>query len=113
MKVFALAAIAFAASVAMAGCQSTKSTIISDITQFNAAVATDLPTACALEATTYASFLTAVATGTVPAKYVSVGKQANAAAQAICMNPSAVNASTALQTLANSYAAIVQARNGS
>jgi hypothetical protein len=106
MKAYALAALAAAASLAIAGCQST---LNQDVAQFNAAVASDLPTACALVASANASFQAVAATGTLKASVTATEKQAYAGASSICANPSSVNASTALQTLANAYAAIVQA----
>ena len=75
-------------------------------------MANDLPTACALVSSAWASYQTVVATGTVSAADEATASQAYAAASSICANPGSVNASTALQTLANAYAAVVQARTG-
>jgi len=91
----------------LAGCQTT---LNNDVAQFNAAVANDLPTACAVVSSTWAAYQTVAATGTVsPADQKTVAA-AYAGALSICANPGQVNAATALQTLANAYAAIVQAR---
>ena len=94
-------------ALGLAACQST---LDNGTAQFNAASANDLPTACALVSSADAAFQTVLATGTVANKDVALANQAYAAASIICANPSSVNASTALQTLANAYAAIVQVR---
>ena len=81
----------------------------SDIAAFNAAVNNDLPTACALIASADAAFQAVAATGTVDPKVVSAESAAMAGVKTICANPSAVNAATALITLADAYAAVVEA----
>ena len=95
-------------ALGLAACQST---LNNDLAQFNAAAANDLPTGCALVSSANAAFQTVVATGTIAKKDVALANQAYAAASSICANPSSVNASTALQTLANAYAEIVQAQH--
>jgi hypothetical protein len=107
-RAIAVVAIMTLGALGLTACQST---LNDSVTQFNASVANDLPTACTLVSSADAAFQTAVATGTIGEKNIVLANQAYAAASAICSNPSSVNASTALQTLANAYAAIVQARH--
>ena len=103
-----LLASAVALGLGLAGCQQMSQTV----SQVNATIAADLPTACALVSSGWASYQTVFATGAVNAKTQSVASQAYADARAICANPSSVNANAALQTVANAYAAIVAARGG-
>jgi hypothetical protein len=102
-------ALALAATL-LAGCSATTSTTLAnDIATFNVEVANNLPAACALLATADASFQTIVATGKVSGAAVSAERVAMAGVNTLCANPSSVNAATGLQTLANAYAAIVEA----
>jgi len=103
---FFAGAIALSA-IALSGCQTT---LQKDIDAFNTIVQQDLPTGCALLASADASFQTVAATGTLTASEIATEKQAYAGVKAICANPSGVNAATALSTLANAYAAIIQAK---
>lgn len=100
-----------ALALALAGCASTGGSggLSADVAAFNAEVANDLPTACALVATADDSFQTVAATGKLSAAALADEKAAMAGVASLCANPSAVNAATALQTLANAYAAVVQA----
>jgi hypothetical protein len=98
---------ALCAAAPIAGCQTT---LNSDIAQFNAAVANDVPTACALVSSTWAAYQTVAATGTVSASDQKTAAAAYARASSICANAGKVDAATALQTLASAYTAIVQAR---
>lgn len=100
-------ALSFAA-VPLAGCAPTGN-LTNDIATFNTAVANDLPTACALLSTANASFQTIAATGKLSATAVTDETAAMAGVNSICANPSAVSAATALATLANAYAAVVEA----
>ena len=115
MKIYAIAASAAIASLMLAGCQTTQPggtssvSVPSLVARFNAAAAQDVPAACALEASTYASFATAAAVSGPVAKYASTAAKAHAAAAAICANPGSVTAASALQTLANGYVAYMQA----
>ena len=98
------------AALSVAGCNSTGSnSLASDIAAFNAQVANNLPTACALIAGVDASFQTIAATGKISNAAVADERAAIAGVNSICANPGAVNAATALQTLANGYAAVVEA----
>ncbi|HZZ63818.1 MAG TPA: hypothetical protein VFE63_22085 [Roseiarcus sp.] len=99
---------AVALGLGLAGCEQMSQTV----SQVNVAIAQDLPTACALVSSAWAAYQTVAVTGTVNAKTQSAASQAFAGAQAICVNPSDVNAPTALPTVANAYAAIVAARSG-
>ena len=84
-----------------------------DIATAQQIMASDLPSACALVASADATFATVVATGTIPAKDVKIEAQAYAGVSAICANPASVaNPATALQSIANAYAAVVKARLG-
>ncbi len=96
-----------AAALGLAGCNS--ATLNSDIDAFNTAINNDLPTACALIATANASFQAVVASGTISSQVVKEEAAAMAGVKTICANPGAVNASTALITLADAYAAVVDA----
>lgn len=99
---------AVALGLGLAGCEQMSQTV----SQVNVAIAQDLPTACALVSSAWTAYQTVVATGTVNAKTQSAASQAYTGAQAICANPSGLNASTALQTVADAYAALVAARTG-
>lgn len=111
MKTTAIFAGAVAlATLALASCSSTGSNgLAGDIAAFNAQVANNLPTACALIASVDASFQTIVATGKISGAAVADERAAIAGVNSVCANPGAVNAATALQTLANAYAAVVEA----
>jgi hypothetical protein len=111
MKFYSLAAlgVAVAAAALPAGCNQIQQQIVSA----QQIMASDLPTACALVAQADAAFQTIAATGTIPAKDQKIEAQAYAGVSAICANPASVaNPATALQSIANAYAAVVKARLG-
>jgi hypothetical protein len=108
-SVLALAALM---AVSLAGCGAPGSnSLASDIASFNASVANDLPAACALIVSPDVSFQTVAATGKLSPSAVAKQKAAMAGVETICANPGAVNAATALPTLAAAYAAVLQANN--
>jgi hypothetical protein len=107
-KFLLAAAVAATAASPLASCNQQAS---SDIAAFNTAVNNDLPTACNLVATADAAFQAVAATGTLKAVVVSEEAAAMAGVKTICANPSGVNAANALITLADAYAAIVEAAN--
>ena len=110
MKHLALTGALALASISLAGCSSTGSNSLgADIANFNAQVASNLPAACALIAGADASFQTIAATGKVSNIAVADERVAMAGVNSICANPSAVNAASALQALANAYVAVVEA----
>lgn len=111
MKSIAMFAGALAlATLSLAGCGSTGSNgLAGDIAAFNAQVANNLPTACALVAGVDASFQTIAATGNISGAAAADERAAMAGVNSICASQGAVNAATALQTLANAYAAVVEA----
>jgi hypothetical protein len=97
------------AAIWLAGCTAaTQTAIDNDIQTFNGQVANHLPIACALLSTADASFQTIAATGKLSKSAVADESAAMAGVNSICANPQAVNAATALQTLASAYAAIVE-----
>jgi hypothetical protein len=108
-RTFASAGALALAAIWLAGCTAATQTAIDyDIQSFNSQVANNLPIACALLSTADASFQTVVATGKLSKSAVTEESAAMAGVNSICANPQAVNATTALQTLASAYAAIVE-----
>jgi len=105
-----LKSLIFAAAITTAASlPSCQQQAASDIAAFNTAVNNDLPTACALIASADAAFQAVAAAGTLKAAVVNEEAAAMAGVKTICANPSAVNASTALITLADAYAAVIEA----
>ncbi|MBV8473356.1 MAG: hypothetical protein JO234_08050 [Hyphomicrobiales bacterium] len=110
LKSLALAGALALALASLAGCSSTNQNALSaDIATFNAQVANSLPAACALLAAADASFHMIAAAGKIPGADVSAESAAMAGVNAICANPTGLNAATALQTLASAYVAVVAA----
>jgi hypothetical protein len=110
LKTLALAGVLALALAPLAGCGATSSnSLATDIANFNAQVADNLPAACGLLTGADASFQTIVATGKIASAAISAERAAMAAINSICANPGAVNPMTALQTLASAYAAVVEA----
>jgi|SRR5271154_18555 len=108
-RTFASAGALALAAIWLAGCSAaTQTAINSDIQTFNSQVANNLPTACALLSAADASFQTVAAAGKLSKSAVADESAAMAGVNSICANPRAVNAATALQTLASAYAAIVE-----
>lgn len=92
--------IAAAATLALAGCQSTK---------VDKAIADNLPKICSGAAQIHSAFVVIAATGNLPAKAVTKERAAWAALSTVCRDPASVNSATALVTAAEAYAAMVAA----
>jgi hypothetical protein len=89
-----------AASLALAGCQSSK---------FDNFTARDLPKACAGLAQVYSGFVIVASTGKIKPDVVKKASAAWAAAEVICKDPTSVNSSTAIVKVAQAYAALISA----
>ncbi|SER05061.1 hypothetical protein SAMN05216548_110153 [Faunimonas pinastri] len=81
-------------------------------TSIDAAIADNLPTACAAITTADAAFQTVIATGTVGKSTMEKETVAMAAINAICADPTTVSSpAAALQTAAQAYVAVIKALN--
>lgn len=93
---------ALAASLVLAGCQTT-------MTQIDDTIQKNLPAACELIATAHAGFVTINAAHHLSASVVKKEAAAFAGVASICVDPTHVTTSSALIIAANAYAAIVAA----
>ncbi len=120
MKIFALLGALALACVSLGGCVVTgnpsadatnfNANLAADVAAFNQQVGQDLPAACALSVSADVTFQTVAATGKISSGNVSAEKAAMAGVTSLCANPSSLtNPLLALPTLANAYAAIVEA----
>lgn len=77
--------------------------------KLDASIQQNLPRICASVAQLHSAFVIIASTGTVKARLIHKENAAFQATQAVCRDPSRVNSSTALITLAESYAALIAA----
>lgn len=77
--------------------------------KLDASIQQNLPRICASVAQLHSAFVIIAATGDVKASLIRKEDAAFRATQVICRDPSRVNSSTALITLAESYAALMTA----
>jgi hypothetical protein len=109
MRIHAIGAFAAIVAASPAGCPQAQQ----DVATAQQILASDLTTACALVASADATFQILAAGRALPDSDVKIEAQAYAGVKAICANPTAVgNPVTALQTIANAYAAVAKARLG-